>query len=149
MLSKFLSLKRILIDARANSLEDAILLCGNLLVGDGCATCEYPAAMVKTARQLGDAIVMAPQTALPHASFSEGGLRPAVSVVRLAQPLDFGKANRPVRLLLGFCGSDAGSHMEGTVGPGAVFEHPVRNFFPAVRSYRGGSLPDAIQSNDC
>lgn len=64
MLSKFLSLKRILIDAKANSLEDAILLCGNLLVGDGCATCEYPAAMVKTARQLGDAIVMAPQTAL-------------------------------------------------------------------------------------
>ena len=112
MLSKFLSLKRILIDAKANSLEDAILLCGNLLVGDGCATCEYPAAMVKTARQLGDAIVMAPQTALPHASFSEGGLRPAVSVVRLAQPLDFGKASRPVRLLLGFCGSDAGSHME-------------------------------------
>ena len=53
MLSKFLSLKRILIDAKANSLEDAILLCGNLLVGDGCATCEYPAAMVKTARQLG------------------------------------------------------------------------------------------------
>lgn len=112
MLSKFLSSKRILIDAKANSLEDAILLCGNLLVGDGCATCEYPAAMVKTARQLGDAIVMAPQTALPHASFSEGGLRPAVSVVRLAQPLDFGKASRPVRLLLGFCGSDAGSHME-------------------------------------
>lgn len=33
MLSKFLSLKRILIDAKANSLEDAILLCGNLLVG--------------------------------------------------------------------------------------------------------------------
>ena len=73
MLSKFLSLKRILIDARANSLEDAILLCGNLLVGDGCATCEYPAAMVKTARQLGDAIVMAPQTALPHALFLKAG----------------------------------------------------------------------------
>lgn len=112
MLSEFLSPKRIRIDAQVQSLEEAVLLCGRLLVDDGCAAAGYPEAMVKTVRQLGDAIVMAPKTALPHAAFSEGGLRPAVAAVRLAYPLDAGGVNGPVRLLLGFCGTDADSHMK-------------------------------------
>ena len=45
-------------------------------------------------------------------AFSEGGLRPAVAAVRLAYPLDAGGVNGPVRLLLGFCGTDADSHMK-------------------------------------
>ena len=110
MLSEFISLKRILINIHTASIEEAVLICGELLVKDGCASPEYPAAMVETVRQLGDSIVMAPQTALPHAAFSKGGLVPAVSVLRLAQPLDLGGANGPVALLLGFCGSDAESH---------------------------------------
>ena len=81
--------------------------------------------MVETVRQLGDSIVMAPQTALPHAAFSKGGLVPAVSVLRLAQPLDLGGANGPVALLLGFCGSDAESHMKVLAALAQFFSNPA------------------------
>lgn len=101
MLSKFISLKRILINIHTASIEEAVLICGELLVKDGCTSPEYPAAMVETVRQLGDSIVMAPQTALPHAAFSKGGLVPAVSVLRLAQPLDLGGAQRSCRAFVG------------------------------------------------
>ena len=125
MLSEFISLKRILINIHTASIEEAVLICGELLVKDGCASPEYPAAMVETVRQLGDSIVMVPQTALPHAAFSKGGLVPAVSVLRLAQPLDLGGANGPVALLLGFCGSDAESHMKVLAALAQFFSNPA------------------------
>ena len=55
---------------------------------------------------------MAPQTALPHASFSEGGLRPAVSGRPVSSAAGFGKSQQTRPAAAGFCGSDAGSHME-------------------------------------
>ncbi len=112
MLADYLSRDRIQIDGLAHSIEEAVLLAGKLLTATGCAGPGYPQAMVQTVRELGDAAVMAPYTALPHAAFSLGGLRPAVAAVRLARPLDFGGPNGPVRLILGFCGADGGSHMQ-------------------------------------
>lgn len=112
MLADYLAPSRIQLDAAADSIEAAVRTCGGLLVESGCAKSDYPQAMVQTVRELGNAAVMAPHTALPHADYSLGGLRPAVAAVRLAQPLDFGGANGPVWLVLGFCGSDGSSHMQ-------------------------------------
>lgn len=72
MLSEFISLKRILINIHTASIEEAVLICGELLVKDGCASPEYPAAMVETVRQLGIPSSWRQQTALPHAAFQKG-----------------------------------------------------------------------------
>jgi len=112
MLSNYLSRDRVRVEVAASSIEDATLFCGGLLVGSGCAQPGYPQAMVQTVREWGDGVVMAPHTALPHAAFALGGLRPAIAAIRLSSPLDFGGDKGPVHLLFGFCGGDAASHME-------------------------------------
>lgn len=125
MLSKFISLKRILINIHTASIEEAVLICGELLVKDGCTSPEYPAAMVETVRQLGDSIVMAPQTALPHAAFSKGVW------FRLSRfsvwPSHWIWAEPTVLspLLLGFCGSDAESHMKVLAALAQFFSNPA------------------------
>ena len=112
MLNEYLSPQRILLDEAASSLEQATLLCGELLVKTGCAGPDYPAAMVETVRELGDFIVMAPFTALPHAAPEKGGIRPAAALLRLAESIPGGGRNGPIRLILGFCGCDVDSHMQ-------------------------------------
>ncbi|MDD3192395.1 MAG: PTS sugar transporter subunit IIA [Oscillospiraceae bacterium] len=111
MLSRYLSPSRVRLDVAVGSLEEAVLFCGGLLVETGCASPDYPGAMMETVRYLGDGIVMAAHTALPHAAFARGGLQAAVAVIRLAQPIPFGGENGPVQLLFGFCGCDPDSHM--------------------------------------
>lgn len=124
MLADYFSRDRIQIGAAAGSIEEAVLLAGGLLTAGGCAGPDYPKAMVQTVRELGDAAVMAPHTLLPHAAFSLGGLRPAAAAVRLARPLDFGGPNGPVRLILGFCGSDGDTHMQVLSALAAFLSRP-------------------------
>ena len=112
MLNELLSPDRILLDAPAATLEEATLLCGQLLVDTGCAEPGYPAAMVETVRELGSFIVMAPFTALPHAAPEQGGIRPAAALLRPKGEIPTESKNGPVRLILGFCGSDGNSHMQ-------------------------------------
>ncbi len=126
MLSDYLSRDRVRIDVKAKSIEEAVLFCGDLLVVSGCAQTGYPQAMVQTVRELGDGVVMAPHTALPHAAFTLGGLRPAIAAIQLADPLDFGGDNGPVRLLFGFCGSNADTHMEILSALATFFSQPDR-----------------------
>ena len=112
MLDRYLSASRILLKAQARGLEEAVLLCGGLLVEDGSAAPSYPAAMLATVKELGPYAVLAPGIAVPHASPECGGLRPAVALVFLKQAVPFESHNGPVRVIAGFCGTDSQSHME-------------------------------------
>ena len=111
MLEQYLSASRILTGARADSLEEAVLLCGGLLTTDGAASEHYPQAMLETVRELGPYAVMAPGVAVPHARPDRGGLFPAVALVFLREPIPFESSNGPVRVIAGFCGVDDESHM--------------------------------------
>ena len=101
MLSEFISLKRILINIHTASIEEAVLICGELLVKDGCASPEYPAAMVETVRQLGDSIVMAPQTALPHAALFKRGSGSGCLGSPFGPAIGFGRSQRSCRAFVG------------------------------------------------
>ncbi|MDR3588195.1 MAG: BglG family transcription antiterminator [Negativicutes bacterium] len=99
------------LDVLAENWEAAVITAGDLLVRSGAVEPLYVANMVAAIKQLGPYVVIAPGVALPHASNAAGVRRLAVSCVRLARPVVFGKPeNDPVDLLFSFATPDKVSH---------------------------------------
>ena len=73
-----------------------------LLYETGAVKLRYVDAMIANIEKYGPYIVVCPGTALPHADTSEGVIREAASLVRLASPIEFqNEANDPVRYVIG------------------------------------------------
>ncbi|MDD2956205.1 MAG: PTS sugar transporter subunit IIA [Oscillospiraceae bacterium] len=111
MKTDYFAPSRILTGAQAADLDEAVRLCGSLLVSDQKAAPGYPAAMLDTMAELGPYAVMAPGVAVPHARPDKGGLAPAAALVFLKTPVPFESPNGPVKIIAGFCGADDDSHM--------------------------------------
>ncbi|UFJ41772.1 PTS sugar transporter subunit IIA [Brevibacillus humidisoli] len=102
----------VLLDAEANSAEEAIRLAGDLLVKAGKVAPEYVEAMVKGYQDIGPYIVLAPGIAIPHARPEHGVKEQCVSLIRLNQPVAFGHpTNDPVRLVCAIGGVDDTGHI--------------------------------------
>jgi PTS system ascorbate-specific IIA component len=68
--------------------------------------------MIATVEQLGPYIVIAPGIALAHSRPSPAVLRPGISIVTLADPVEFGhRQNDPVRLVVGLAAPDDDGHV--------------------------------------
>lgn len=101
------------LDAAVAGPEGAIRAAGELLVAAGAATPSYVDAMVDALARFGPYMVVAPGIAMPHARPGEGGLKDAFSVVRLAEPVNFGNQdNDPVRLVVALVGAGDHEHLE-------------------------------------
>ncbi len=73
-----------------------------LLYETGAVELRYIDAMIENIEKYGPYIVVCPGTALPHADTSEGVIKEAASLVRLAEPVEFqNEANDPVRYVIG------------------------------------------------
>ncbi|WP_322806300.1 PTS sugar transporter subunit IIA [Thermanaerothrix sp.] len=97
----------------ATDWEEAVRAAGRLLVASGAAEPRYIDGMIRTVRELGPYIVIAPGIALPHARPEEGALREGYALVTLAQPINFGNPdNDPVQVVIAFCAPDASTHLE-------------------------------------
>ncbi len=104
--------ERIVLDVEAPDWREAVRIAGRLLVQSGVVTPSYVDAMVATAEELGQYIVVAPGVALPHARPEQGALATGLCLVRLATPLDFGNpANDPVELIFGLAAVDKQLHV--------------------------------------
>lgn len=111
-LSELLPSQRILLDVKVDSWQEAIREAGKLLFDSGAVTHDYIEAMVQVAGELGPYIVLAPGIALPHAATKAGAKQTALSLVRLADPINFGNPdNDPVRLVFGLSAIDKKAHM--------------------------------------
>jgi mannitol/fructose-specific phosphotransferase system IIA component (Ntr-type) len=111
-LSELLPSQRIKLDVRVNTWQEAIREAGRLLFDSGAVTYEYIEAMVKVAEELGPYIVIAPGIALPHAATKAGAKQTALSLIKLAEPLNFGNPdNDPVRLVFGLSAIDKKAHI--------------------------------------
>jgi len=111
-LRELLPSERIRLDVRVGSWREAIREAGKLLLQSGAVTPEYIEAMVKVAEELGPYIAIAPGIALPHASSEAGAKQTALSLIKLAEPVDFGNAdNDPVRLVFGLAAVDHAAHI--------------------------------------
>jgi mannitol/fructose-specific phosphotransferase system IIA component (Ntr-type) len=111
-LSALLPSERIRLDVVVATWQDAIRESGRLLYATGAVTVDYIEAMVKVAEELGPYIAIAPGIALPHASTEAGAKQTALSLVKLAEPINFGNPdNDPVRLVFGLAAIDHTAHV--------------------------------------
>jgi len=93
--------------------EHAIEMAGDLLVASGRSTPAYTESMLEAVAENGPYIVIAPGIALAHGRPSEAVMEIGLSLVTLAEPVVFGnQANDPVRLVIGLCALDHGSHID-------------------------------------
>jgi mannitol/fructose-specific phosphotransferase system IIA component (Ntr-type) len=121
-LSELLPRERIKLDVRINTWQDAIREAGKLLFDSGAVTYEYIEAMVKVAEELGPYIVIAPGIALPHAATKSGAKQTALSLIKLAEPINFGNPdNDPVRLVFGLSAIDKKAHIVALQGLAKLF----------------------------
>ena len=99
---RLLSEERTLVGYEAADWRDAVRKSGMLLYETGAVELRYVDAMIANIEKYGPYIVVCPGTALPHADTSEGVIREAASLVRLASPIEFqNEANDPVRYVIG------------------------------------------------
>lgn len=105
--------RAIVLQARAADWRDAVRIAGDALVDSGCTTAEYTEAMIRMVEDHGPYIVIAPGLALAHARPGPEVRSDGLSVVTLAEPVEFGHAhNDPVRVVIGLAGVAADSHLE-------------------------------------
>ena len=111
-LRELLPSERIGLDVKAGTWQEAVRESGKLLLESGAVTPEYIEAMVKVAEELGPYIAIAPGIALPHASTEAGAKQTALSLIKLAEPVNFGNPdNDPVRLVFGLAAVDHTTHI--------------------------------------
>lgn len=105
--------RMIRVGVRAADWRSAIVAAGELLVEAGAAEERYVEAMVRVACELGPYIVVAPGVAMPHARPEDGAKRTAISLVCLADPVEFGnEENDPVETVIGLVAVDHDTHIE-------------------------------------
>lgn len=113
MLRDLLTPKAVRVQVHANNWEDVVRIGGQVMVDNGLVTPGYIDAMVKTVIEMGPYIVIAPGIAMPHARPEDGALQVGVTVVALAEPVNFGNAeNDPVSVAVFLCAVDKTAHLQ-------------------------------------
>lgn len=111
-LSDELTQDAIAVGVQADDWRDAVRRAGGLLTATGVTTDAYTDEMIQTVEKLGPYIVLAPGIALAHSRPSPAVLRPGISWVQLAQPVEFGhEKNDPVWLVVALAALDHDGHI--------------------------------------
>ena len=102
MLSDFiLTHKTFLLQAEADTWQDAVKKSADLLIDCGCALPAYYEAILDAVKEFGPYFVIAPGIAMPHARPEQGALKLGYGLVCLKKPVFFGhKINDPVDIIL-------------------------------------------------
>ena len=121
-LSELLPAERIKFGVKVDNWQEAVRAAGQLLLDTGAVTPGYIDAMIKVAEELGPYIAIAPGIALPHAATESGAKQTALSLVKLAEPINFGNVdNDPVRLVFGLSAIDNKAHIVAMQALAEVF----------------------------
>ena len=109
----YISSNLVELQVKAANWEDAVRAGGKLLLAQKICKPEYVDAMVQAVRDMGPYMVLAPGIALAHARPEDGMLKVGMSIINLADPVEFGnEENDPVYLIISFGGVDHDSHIE-------------------------------------
>lgn len=112
MLSELLDKDFVQLDVEASDWEDAVVKATRPLLDAEKITASYVEDIVAGVRELGPYIVIAPHVALSHARPESGALEPAIGVVTLSSPVEFGsKDNDPVKYLFPLSATDNDGHL--------------------------------------
>lgn len=104
---------RIALSVSAGNWEEAVRAVGRLLVDTEAVEERYVEGMIRTTKELGPYIVIAPGVAIPHSRPEDGVLSPCLAFARLKTPVEFGnKDNDPVHILFALGAVDHEQHVE-------------------------------------
>jgi len=112
-----------MLNVPATDWQDAIRKGGELLLASGYIEERYITAMIDAVNEYGPYIVLVPGVAMPHSRGENGVIKTGMSLITLAEPIDFlDSENNPVRIVtcLGAAGSDA--HIEALQDFARLFE---------------------------
>jgi PTS system ascorbate-specific IIA component len=113
MLGNYLTHDVIKLKIEVADWEGAVRAGGQLLLDSDKCDSDYIDAMVRTVREMGPYMVLAPGLALAHARPEDGVREVGLSLITLKTPVEFGsKANDPVEVVISFCAIDHVSHVE-------------------------------------
>lgn len=92
--------------------QHSIEMAGELLLASGRTSPGYAEAMITAIEELGPYVVIAPGLALAHAKPSELVFETGLSLLTLAEPIEFGHgSNDPVNLVFALAAIDHDSHL--------------------------------------
>jgi len=102
----------LLIDKEKRGWEEAVRICGDLMVDLGSCEPGYTDAMVEAIHKFGPYIVIAPHIAFAHAAAEAHVLKDDLVLAVFKEPVIFNSDNDPVHLIFGICALEPGSHLE-------------------------------------
>ncbi|MEK3952604.1 PTS sugar transporter subunit IIA [Psychrobacillus sp. FSL K6-1464] len=108
---KILDKQAILLNITAKDWEDAVRICGNLLVQTGKVGTTYVEAMIRNIHELGPYILIAPSVAMPHARPEDGVIKEGISVVVLKEEIAF-ENGKEFKVLIGLAALNSKSHID-------------------------------------
>ena len=113
MLKDLITDKTVMLNAEAKNWEDAIAAGGEILEKNGFIEHRYIDAMIKTVKEIGPYIVIAPGIAMPHARPDAGVNKIGMSMITLKDPVKFGnKDYDPVKVVICLCAVDNSTHLK-------------------------------------
>ncbi len=112
-MNEIIKKKAILLDYEAGSWEEAVLQAGKLLCENGLAEMEYAEQMVKTVKEYGAYMIVAPGFAMPHANAEFGAKGTGISFLKLKDSVLFPKKeDNPVKVLIAVVAKDKELHLQ-------------------------------------
>lgn len=113
VLKDLLTKKTIKLKTHAKNWEEAVRIGGEILVENGYVEPGYVDAMVKTVKEIGPYIVIAPGIAMPHARPEDGVKKVCMSLITLDSPVSFVNSNNdPVDIVICFGATDDSTHLK-------------------------------------
>ena len=103
---------RICIVDNVESWENAIEICGKMLLSDKIIEESFIKKMIKTANDLGPYIAIAPGVAVPHARPEDGAKSFGISMLIIKNGVKFNSHNDPVYVVIAFATPDSASHIK-------------------------------------
>ncbi len=113
LLTDLLRPNLIAVNVHVSDWQEAVREAGRLLVEDGAVEPRFVDAMIEVVKEFGPYIVLAPGFAMPHAKAEAGCIKSSLSLITLAEPVEFGNPeNDPVYVVAALAAVDHGSHIE-------------------------------------
>ena len=101
----------IALQVEAKDWEEAIRHAGQLLMENGNIEASYVGAMINNINKLGPYILIAPNVAMPHARPEDGVKKEGISVVTLANAVEFGP-DQPFKIVICLAAVDQNLHID-------------------------------------
>lgn len=112
-MDELIRLENIDIDIDVVDWQDAIRKAGALLEKAGSIKSAYIENMINSVKTLGPYIVLMPGFALGHSEPCPEVIKSDLSLITLKNPINFGSANDPVKVVMCLACVDKESHMAG------------------------------------